>query len=308
MSTGPEQFDYPHRGHGYDHDRFVLRYRDAIPRIDWPGGARLALWVVVQAQHFPLDAGGQPVMPVGGLERPYPDIWNYTLRDYGNRIGIFRLMRVLEARGLRPSVTMNAALARRYPALVQEIAQRGWEVVASGQDMGHPHHAGLAEAEERALVQDSLATLRGAFGAIAGWHSPAHAQSARTLDLLAEAGIAYVADWVNDDMPYALRTAHGPLTAMPLNHEWADWRVLVQQNRSEAEYEAMVLDAFRTLHAEAGRRGGRILCLPVTPWVMGQPYRIRTLARILDTILSHAGVWPATGAEILAAWTQATAA
>jgi peptidoglycan/xylan/chitin deacetylase (PgdA/CDA1 family) len=192
----------------------------------------------------------------------------------------------------------------RYPALAAEIAASQWEVAAAGVDMGHLHHGGLPEGEERALVKKAVDALRGAFASkIRGWHSPAHSESMRTLDLVAEAGLDYVADWINDDMPYPVTTSAGRLTAMPLAWDLSDQRLLFQQHMDTAEFVEQVLRAFKTLYAESARTGsGRILTLTITPWLMGQPHRIRALAVVLDRILEHVGVWPATGAEIVDAW------
>ena len=153
-------------------------------------------------------------------------------------------------------------------------------------------------------MKQAVAALSGAFASkIRGWHSPAHSESMRTLDLVAEAGLDYVADWINDDMPYPVTTSAGKLTAMPLAWDLSDQRLLFQQHMDTAEFVDQVLRAFKVLYAEAGRTGsGRILTLTITPWVMGQPHRIRALAALLDQILEYVGVWPATGAEIVDAW------
>ena len=170
--------------------------------------------------------------------------------------------------------------------------------------MGKLHHGGLPEAEERALVQEAVKTLRGAFGPkVRGWHSPAHSQSMRTLDLVAGAGLDYVTDWINDDMPYSVNTSGGKLTAMPLVWDMSDQRLLFQQHMATEDFIDQVKRAFKVLYAEAvSSGGGRILTLTITPWLMGQPHRIKALGALLDHILEHVGVWPATGAEIVDAW------
>jgi peptidoglycan/xylan/chitin deacetylase (PgdA/CDA1 family) len=213
-------------------------------------------------------------------------------------------MRALDQRGLRATALLNAAVATRYPALAAEIAASQWEVAAAGIDMGRLHHGELPEADERALVKKSVDALRAAFASkIRGWHSPAHSESMRTLDLVAEAGLDYVTDWINDDMPYPVTTSAGKLTSMPLAWDLSDQRLLFQQHMDTAEFVEQVLRAFMTLYAEAARTSsGRILTLTITPWLMGQPHRIRALGAMLDRILEHAGVWPATGAEIVDAW------
>ncbi len=126
----------------------------------------------------------------------------------------------------------------------------------------------------------------------------------RTLDLVAEAGLDYVADWINDDMPYPVTTSAGELDGHAARLGYvSDQRLLFQQHMDTAEFVDQVLRAFKILYAEAGRTGsGRILTLTITPWVMGQPHRIRALAALLDQLLEYVGVWPATGAEIVDAW------
>jgi peptidoglycan/xylan/chitin deacetylase (PgdA/CDA1 family) len=304
----PNYLDYPWRRRGLDHDRFPHRNLPQAAPVVWPGKARVALWIAVHVGHYPMDMPKLPFMAPGGMERPYPSYWDYTQRDYGNRVGIYRLMRALDARGLRATALANAVLATCYPALASEIAASEWEVAAAGVDMGRLHHGGLAESEERALVQEAVGILREAFGpAVRGWHSPAHSQSLRTLDLVAEAGLDYVADWVNDDMPYHVSTSAGPLTAMPLAWDLSDQRLLFQQHMATEDFTDQAFRAFQTLYAEAAATGGgRILTLTLTPWVMGQPHRIRALGILLDRLLAHAGVWPATGAEIVDAWRAGT--
>ena len=304
MSVPPSYFEYPWRRKGLDHDRFPFRILPRMAPVTWPGKKGVALWVAVHMGHFPMDMPDKPFKATGGMERPYPSYWDYTQRDYGNRIGIYRLMKALDQRGLRATALMNAALATRYPALMKEIAASKWEVAAAGVDMGRLHHGGLPEAEERALVKQAVATLRGVFGkSVRGWHSPAHSQSMRTLDLVAEAGLDYVTDWINDDMPYGVTTSGGPLTAMPLDWDMSDQRLLFQQHMATEDFTDQVKRAFATLAAEAAATGsGRILTLTITPWLMGQPHRIGALGELLDHLLAQPGVWLATGAEIVDAW------
>jgi allantoinase len=299
--TLPESYlQYPWRRQGYDHDRFPYRVLPRAKPVAWPGGDRVALWICVHMGHFPMDAPAKPFIPPGGMERPYPSYWDYTQRDYGNRVGIYRLLKVLGERGLKATALMSTVLATRYPALARDIASAGWEVAAAGLDMGHLHHGGLDPATERAWVQQAVATLRGTFGpGVRGWHSPGFSQSAATLDLIAEAGLDYCMDWVNDDMPYAVSTSAGPLTAMPLAYDLSDQRMLHQQHMATEDFVSAILAAHATLDAEAqATGGGRILTLAITPWLMGQPHRVAAL----DALAARGGVWSATGADILDAW------
>jgi peptidoglycan/xylan/chitin deacetylase (PgdA/CDA1 family) len=259
--------------------------------------------VVPALEWFPLDMKGKPFKPPGAMVTAYPDLRHYTLRDYGNRVGIFRIMKALDRFGIRASVSVNAAVAVRHPSLVKSCVERGWEVMANGLDMDHLHFGGLPLAEEQRLVDETLSILRRVSGQnVRGWLSPARSESFDTLDLIRSAGIDYVCDWVNDDMPFAMQTASGPLHAMPLPNEIDDHTILVQSRHSEESYTQQLCDQFDVLHEEAGREGGRILALSLHPWVIGQPYRIGALESALTHIMTGRDVWPATASEILDAF------
>ena len=291
---------YPHRRFGLDHDWFVHESTFKRGPLVWPEGKRIALWITVPIEFFPLDAPAPPVRPLGGLDRGYPDFWSYSNRDYGTRIGVYRIMRVLDGLGLRASATVNATVATRFPRVIDEITRRNWEIVAGGIDMGHVHHGKLELSAERELIQRTRDTLSRSSGKhVAGWHSPGHSESANTLMLLAENGFEYVTDWANDDVPYMMKTAAGLLCAMPLTYEWSDRVLLVHHNLTVEDYEAQVLQAFERLHAEAERLGSaRILSLSISPWILGYPHRIGTLERVLRKISDNGSVWHATGLEI----------
>ncbi|MCB2006220.1 MAG: polysaccharide deacetylase family protein [Rhodoferax sp.] len=304
-----DYLQYANRRYGMDHDRYDWSMLSARKPVAWPNGARVALWVVPALEWFPLDMAGKPFKPPGAMQTAYPDLRHYTLRDYGNRIGIFRIMQALERHGIRASVAVNAAVAVRYPSLLQACVARHWEIIANGQDMDHLHHGGLAHEVEQALVANTLKTLRAASGqAVRGWLSPAKSESSATLDLLRDAGIDYVCDWVNDDMPYPMRTAGGRLHAMPHPVDIDDYTILVQNHHTEDDFRDQLCDQFDVLYRESQTQGGRVMAIALHPWVIGQPYRIRALEEALAHIMGHAGVWAATGSEILDAWTAAQAA
>jgi peptidoglycan/xylan/chitin deacetylase (PgdA/CDA1 family) len=303
MSITDAYFDYPYRGQRLDHERFRHQTLFTRKKVQWPGQARVALWITVHLEFYPLDMANQPFRVLGAMERGYPDYWNYTLRDYGNRIGVYRVMRLLDRYGLRATAAFNSDVARRYPELVRAVTDRRWEVMASGVNMAKLHTGGMPIEAERALVAESVSTVRRIAGTpVVGWHSPAHSESDATLDLVAAEGITYVADWINDDLPYPVTTSSGTIHAMPLTHEWADRTLLWQYHQSSDDFTAQVVEAFRVLYGEAQQHGGRILSVALHPWIIGQPHRVRALDAALRQITAHAGVWNATGAEILAAW------
>ncbi len=303
MDLPADYLRYPRRMRGMDHDRYdwsILPRRDPVV---WPGGARLALWVVVALEWFPLDMTGKPFLLPGGFTRPYPDYWNYTTRDYGNRIGIFRVMRVLDDLAIPASAAMNSALAERHPSLVEEIVRRKWEIIAHGVDMSRPLHGAMDGAEEAALVEESVTVLRRLSGQpVNGWLSPGRSESLDTPDIVARHAIRYLCDWANDDMPYAMRTAAGRLHAMPHGHELDDHLILVRDHHGEDSFCRQIVDQFDALYREAESDGGRILAISLHPWVIGQAFRIASLRAALEHVMAHDGVWAATGTEILDAF------
>lgn len=261
MALPADYLQYPRRTRGMDHDRYEWSILFRRPRVEWPGGARVALWVVPSIEWFPLDMPATPFRPPGAMERPYPDYWNYTHRDYGNRVGVFRVMQALD-------------------------------------------RAGLPREEEAAIVREAVATVRRITGQpVRGWLSPANSASLHTLDLVAAEGVEYVCDWVNDDLPYPMRVAAGRLHSMPYSHEISDTTIIWQGHHTAAEFAEQVRDQFDGLYREAARHGGRILAVSLHPWIIGQPHRIGALEDALGYVMGRAGVWPATGSEILDAFT-----
>ena len=283
---------YPKRRRGMDHDRYAWSILPRREKVAWPGGARVALWIVAALEWFPLDMKGQPFKPPGALQTAYPDLRHYTLRDYGNRVGIWRVIKALERHRIRASAALNAAVAVRYPSLVQALVAGNWEILGHGLDMDHLHYEGMAD--EQLLIQKSLALLP----KVRGWLSPARSESSSTLDLLAAAGIEYVCDWANDDMPYRIQN----LCSMPHSADIDDYQILVNNHHDEDAFRDQLIDQFDLLYDESATQGGRIMAISLHPWVIGQPYRIGALEAALAHIMRHPGVWPATGAEILDAW------
>lgn len=303
MALPDGYLSYPHRKRGMDHDFYDWSILFRRPRVEWPGGARVALWVVPSLEWFPLDMGAAPFRPIGGMERPYPDYWNYTHREYGNRVGVFRLMKVLDELGIRATAAVNAAVCERYPAVIEAGRARGWEFVAHGLHMGRIHHAALAREEEARIVGEAVATVRRLAGQpVRGWLSPANSESLQTLDLLGEHGIEYVCDWVNDDLPYRMRPEGARLFSMPYAHDLSDTTIIWQYHHTAEEFRQQIQDQFDLLYREAARSGGRILAVSLHPWIIGQPHRIQALRQALGYITSRAGVWAATGSEILGAF------
>lgn len=296
-----EYLRYPARRQGLDHDWFDHRTAVTRPKLRWPGPAQLALWITVPIEFFPMDGGNAPFRPAGALDRPYPDLWGYSARDYGLRIGIYRIIEALDRRGLKATAAVNSAAALRAPKLVSFLTARHWEIMCAGVDMGTLHHGGLTRDVEHDLIKRALNDLRGKAPDVVGWHSPGHSQSMHTMELLAGEGVKYVADWVNDDLPYDVRAGGSSLVAMPLSYELSDRKVMVEHDRTMEDYTTMVLDAARRLRTESAQ-GARILSLSVSPWIIGYHHRIAAFESMLDRILGEGPIWAATGSELLDAY------
>lgn len=302
MALGEEHLRYPMRRYGMDHDRYEWSMLASRKPVQWPNGKKLALWVHVGLQFFPLNPRGVPIKVPGAMIMPYPDLRHYTLRDYGNRVGIFRFLRAFDRYGVKPTFAINTLLAERYPYLVGCIRERGDEAICHSWSMDTVHAGGVALQEEADLVKRSIERLRELTGqAIRGWISPGKVESENTPDLLAAHGIEYFCDWVNDELPYRFRTKSGDLWAMPLSTELEDRFILMENFHCERSYAEQVIDAADFLLGEA-KSGGRILSVAVHPWVLGQPHRIKHLEAVLEYLSANAGVWSASAGQILDAY------
>ena len=295
MALDPGYLDYPKRRHGYDHD--IYRWsalKDRKP-VTWPGGATVAVWFCVALEYFPLIPNDTPFRAPGHMQTAYPDYRHYTAREYGTRIGLYRLLDAFAKADVRVSVATNSAIAERYPSILTDIVAAGHEIIAHSTDMNGTIASGLPEDDERALIATSLDTLERVSGTRpVGWLSIARSQSWNTPRLLKEAGVRCCCDWVNDELPYRFNNG---LINLPLNHELSDRQVITVQQQSADCYVQQMLDAFDWLTHE----GGRMLPLHVTPYIMGLPYRIDAFERLLGDLKAR-GAWFGTGGEIVDAW------
>jgi allantoinase len=303
MSLDPAYLEYPNRRHGYDHDLYAWSALHQRPPVTWPKGS-VAVWVCVSLEWFPIVPGGAFTAP-GHMQTAYPDYRHYTARDYGNRVGAWRMLDALARAGAKASFATNAAVAERYPELVRAVIEAGHEVIAHSTDMNGTIDSSLPEADERALIGDAMARLSARGVEPKGWLSIARSQSFRTLDILKDNGLTYCCDWVNDELPY--RFANG-LIDLPLNHELSDRTIIAVQQQSADSWAQSLEDAFDWLAAEAAASGsakmpsGRMLPIHVTPYIMGLPYRIAAFERLLERLGARSECWFARGDEIVARW------
>lgn len=303
MAVDPSYLTYAKRRRGMDHDLYPWSNMFARPPVAWPGGKTVAVWIVVDLEWFPIVPSDQPFRAPGHMQTPYPDYRHYTAREYGTRIGLYRLLDALAAAGATASVAANAAIARRYPSVIADIVAAGHEIVAHSTDMNATIASGLAEADERKLIGETLDELERAAGTRPqGWLSIARSQSFNTARLLAEAGLAYQCDWVNDELPYTMTTEAGPIVNLPLNHELSDRQILTVQQNSADSYVEQMQDAFAWLARETETGGARILPLNITPYILGLPYRIAAFEGLLRWLAEQPQCWFARGDAIVDAW------
>lgn len=269
------------------------------PRLDWPGGARLAVWVAVNVEHFEL---GRPSTSVTDFTAMFPpDPLNYSWRDYGPRVGVWRLMDLLGQLDVPVSALVNSEACEVFPRLVEKGGEAGWRWVAHGTN-NSTLQTGMTVEEERAQLTAMTATIERATGRRpVGWLGPALTETYATLDLLSELGYRYVCDWgPNDDQPYPLRATPGPMVSVPYTIELNDLRVLASAAQSGQAFHDRIIDAFEVLHEESAH-SGRVLCISLHPFAAGLPQHRRHLHRALAHIAGHDDVWMTTSDEI-AAW------
>ncbi len=262
------------------------------PKLSWPGGARLAVWVIPNIEIFPLN---EPVPTGTGMA---PDLINWAPRDYGARVGVFRIMEVLERHGVRGTVALNSEVCDDYPEIVEDAKALGWEFM--GHNESNSRYLHLMEPEaERETVRRVFDRIEAATGARPrGWLSSGLQESWHTLDYLIDNGADYVADWINDDQPYRMDVDGRPICSIPYSGEINDLPAMIRMGRTAEEFETMIKRQFDVLYRE-GAESGRVMAICLHPFVIGMPHRIGALDGGLEYICAHEGVWLATGSEIV---------
>ncbi len=301
MTLDAAYLEYPHRRQGYDHDLYAWSNLHERKPVVWPNGKGVAVWVCIDLEWFPITPEDQPFRAPGHMQTAYPDYRHYTSREYGTRVGFYRLLDALAKANVVASVAVNGAIAERYPQVVADIVAAGHEIIAHSTDMNGTIATGLPEADERALIQQSLDALEKASGQRPrGWLSIARSQSWNTVRLLKEAGLEYSCDWVNDELPWRFNNG---LINLPLNHELSDRQIVTVQQHSAESYAQQMTDAYDWLSREAKQSGGgRLLPLNVTPYILGLPYRIEAFERLIADLAARPDAWFARGDQIIEAW------
>lgn len=301
MTLDAAYLEYPKRREGYDHDLYAWSNLHERKPVVWPNGKGVAVWVCIDLEWFPITPEDKPFRAPGHMQTPHPDYRHYTSREYGTRVGFYRLLDALAKANVVASVAVNGAIAERYPQVIADIVAAGHEIIAHSTDMNGTIATGLDEADERALIQQSLDALEKASGARPrGWLSIARSQSWNTVRLLKEARLDYTCDWVNDELPWRFNNG---LINLPLNHELSDRQIITTQQHSAESYAQQMTDAFDWLSREAKQSGGgRLLPLNVTPYILGLPYRIEAFERLIADLAARPDAWFARGGQIIDAW------
>ncbi len=291
------------RRQGMDHEHHPWSPIHTREPLHWPDNARVALCVLVNLELMELDppeGSFEASRLAGGLGRlPYPDYARLSHREYGHRVGIFRVLDVLEKHGIAATVALDALTAEHYPYLVQHCRQRGCEIIGHGLSVSRMITSRMSEAEERDSIRASIDALTRATGQVpVGWFGPEYGESDRTPQLLAAAGFHYVCDWANDEQPYRMTTTEGELVSLPIALELDDTHALWERRVPVDRYGTMLSESFAGLYQD-GAQTGRLLVLNLHPWLIGQPFRIGFLDAALGDIMRRQGVWAAHGASIV---------
>ncbi len=288
---------------GMDHEHYDWSPLSTRGILRWPENAPLALSVVVTLEHMewmPPEGSFQSANLAGGsAARPFPDYARISHREYGHRVGIYRVLDVLERHSIRPTVAMDALTASNYPYLVRHCLDRGCEIIGHGISVSRMITSNMSEQQERDYIRESLDAVTQATGtAPVGWMGPEYGESERTPRLLGEAGIRYLCDWANDEQPYPLTVPVGELFALPVMLELDDVMAMAHRKVTIDRYATMLRESFDEMY-DNGTENGRALVLSLHPWLIGQPFRISTLDEALGHMMGRQGVWAASGAEVV---------
>jgi len=266
------------------------------PPLRLPNGARLVFWTIVNLEVWDI-ARPMPrqVLPAPTGQSLIPDVPNWSWHEYGMRVGVWRFFRLFRELGIRPTLSINARVCEDYARVAQEAKDQGWEFMGHAYEQGPIH---LIE-DQRAMIHRTLEILERFTGARPlGWLGPGLTQTLETPDLLAEAGVRYIGDWVYDDEPTIIRTRHGPLVTLPYTVELNDIPMMLVQHHESEYLLRRAIDQFDRLYEE-GKERAKILSLAIHPYISGQPHRIKYLEKIYEYARRFEGIEFWTGAQIL---------
>ncbi len=266
------------------------------PKITWPGGARVAFWVAPNIEFYELDPPKNPQR--AAWPHPVPAVPGYSIRDYGNRVGHMRQMRVLDKYGIRGSISLSTALITHHPEIIALCKARDWELFSHG-IYNTRYTYGMSEQQERQMILESMQAIEDAVGRKpAGYLAPALSHSEVTVDLFAELGGLYTCDLFHDDQPTPVQVRSGQrFVSVPYSLELNDTIVYVVNKIEPRRYGQMICDAFDRLYEE-GAESGTVMCIPTHNYQVSCPHRLKAFEDALAYVTGHSGVWVTTGREI----------
>ena len=266
------------------------------PPLRLPGGARIVVWTIVNLEVWDIakPMARQVLSPPTG-ETLLPDVPNWSWHEYGMRVGVWRFFKLYERLGIRPTLSINARVCEDYERVAGQARDAGWEFMGHVWDQMPIHKID----DQRGMIHRSLDTLERFVGKRpVGWLGPGLTQTFETPDLLAEAGIKYIGDWVWDDEPAEISTAHGPLVTLPYTMELNDIPTMMVQHHESPYWLQRCGDAFDRLYLESEERA-KIMAIAIHPYISGVPHRIRYLEEVYTYVNQFDGVLHWNGAEIL---------
>jgi peptidoglycan/xylan/chitin deacetylase (PgdA/CDA1 family) len=280
-----------------NHPNERFDYSPIVTRPPWtlPKGARIAVWTIVNVEEWDIERpmARQYLTAPQGVPT-VPDVPNWAWHEYGMRVGFWRLYEALRRRRIRATTSINARVMQSYPAVAEAMRDAGWEFMGHGVVQGAMHLL----SDQRGAIRESVELLKKFTGRKPkGWLGPGLTETWDTLDLLAEEGIEYVSDWVNDDQPYEIRTSAGRLVSEPYTLELNDIPMMVIQHHASREWFQRARDQFDRLYAEGGKHP-RVMAMAVHPYISGVPHRIKYFEAVYDYMARKKGVWLTTGEDI----------
>ena len=254
--------------------------------VEWPEGKKLAFYVGLNIEHFHVDKLAQ-----GAIAQTAPDPISFGKRDYGNRVGIWRLIELFDEVGLRASAITNSEVCTYYPNIIEAGKARGWSWIGHGLT-NSVMHTGYTEAEEIAVLDQIVSSFAALGVTPRGWLGPGLTETFNTPRLLRERGFTYLLDWCVDDVPFELNIPG--MLSVPYSLNVNDISMFESTTLTGSAYAEMVLDQFEVLLSE----GGRVMALPIHPFVVAQPYRFKHFAKVIREITAHPDVWVTTSEDI----------
>jgi len=280
----------PLKGHGRYAYSAITRRRD----YNWPGKKRLAVYIGFNVEHFDFGAGLGAAL---GPKNPEPDVLNFSWRDYGNRVGVWRCLELFDELKLRVGALINTALYEYCPEVVEAHVKRGDELIGHGHT-NSDRQSDLSEEKERELLAYCRDRIRKESKvAPRGWLSPWISESFVTPDLLQETGYQYTLNWCHDDQPTEFKTRSGSLWSIPYPQELNDIPMIVARQMDGRDFADVIVDHFDEMLAQS-KHQPLVMGIALHPYIVGQPYRLRHLRRALEHVVKENKAWLTTPGEI----------